>query len=102
MQFDELPAYSKRVDEILDPDAQIALGIELLHQPAAGDLIPGSKGLRKIRVSASGRGKSGGARVIYYWFVSPEVITLCRIYRKNEKENLSQGEIQQIVKELGQ
>ena len=101
MQFDELPSYSKRVDEILNLDAQIAMGIELLENPAAGDLIRGSKGLRKLRVAASGRGKRGGARVIYYWFVSPEVITLCRIYRKNERENLPESEIQQIAKELG-
>jgi mRNA-degrading endonuclease RelE of RelBE toxin-antitoxin system len=101
VQFDELPGYSRRVDEILDPDAQIELGIVLLNQPTSGDLIPGSKSLRKIRVAAGGRGKRGGARVIYYWFVSPELITLCRIYRKNEQENLSKGEIQQIAKELG-
>ncbi len=101
MNFDELPSYSKRVDEILDQDAQIALGIELIEDPASGNLIQGSKGLRKIRAATKGRGKRGGARVIYYWYVNPGHITFCRIYRKNEQENISKGEIQQIIRELG-
>lgn len=101
VNFDELLSYSKRVDEILDQDAQIALGIALIEDPASGNLIPGSKGLRKVRVAAKGRGKRGGARVIYYWFVEPAHITFCRIYLKSEKENISKGEIQQIIRELG-
>lgn len=38
----------------------------LAFNPGAGVVIPGTGGVRKIRVAASGRGKRGGARVIYY------------------------------------
>jgi hypothetical protein len=68
--------------------------------PDAGDLIPGSKGLRKIRVASGGKGKRGGSRVIYYWYVAPEKIQFCRIYEKSTQANLSKAEVQQILTEL--
>lgn len=39
----------------------------LAEDPMAGDLIPGTGGVRKLRFATSGRGKRGGARVIYYY-----------------------------------
>jgi hypothetical protein len=42
----------------------LVLAVWVLENPAAGDVIRGSAGLRKLRWSASGRGKRGGARVI--------------------------------------
>lgn len=54
-----------------------------------GDLIPKGKGLRKTRWAASGRGKRGGARVIYYWIASDDVIFLLLAYKKNRQENLT-------------
>ncbi len=55
----------------------------------AGDLIPGSKGLRKIRIASGGKGKRGGSRVIYDWYVTPEKIQFCRICEKSSQANLS-------------
>ena len=49
-----------------------ALQNHLLENPGAGDLIRGSAGLRKLRWAVAGRGKRGGARVIYYHYVSNE------------------------------
>lgn len=40
----------------------------LLQSPELGDVIQGADGLRKVRVTAKGKGKRGGARVIYYYF----------------------------------
>jgi len=39
----------------------------LAHHPTAGDLVPGTGGIRKLRWALPGRGKSGGARVIYFF-----------------------------------
>lgn len=100
--FVELPAYAKRAAALLDEDAQLDLCVRLLRQPAAGAVIPGSGGLRKLRVSAKGHGKRGGARVIYYWQDRAGVIWLCRIYAKNESENLPTAEVRKIHQELSQ
>lgn len=68
--------------------------------PDAGDLIPGSKGLRKIRVASGGKGKRGRSRVIYNWYVTPQKIHYCRIYESSSHANLSKAEVQQILTEL--
>ena len=93
MEFIEVPAFTSRVLRHLGEDRYAELQSHLSRHPTAGALIPGSKGLRKVRWAASGRGKRGGVRVIYYWHVTPEIITFLDIYPKNEKDNLTQGEI---------
>lgn len=60
------------------------------------DLIPGAGGMRKLRWAASGRGKSGGARVITYWHCEGCPIYLITIYLKNERANLSRAEINSL------
>ena len=102
MTFVELHAYAKRVADLLDDDAQLGLCVRLLKRPDEGKVIPGSGGLRKIRVAAKGHGKRGGARVIYYWQNAAGKIWLCRIYAKNEAENLPAAEMKKIQKELSQ
>ena len=57
--------------------------------PDAGDLIPGGRGLRKLRAGLGGQDKRGGARVIYYWRVSHEICYLIFAYAKNWQENLT-------------
>lgn len=64
----------------------------LRDAPEAGDLIEGTGGLRKIRVAAKGHGKRGGARVIYYHFVSRDNIALLMIYAKSEQRDLTSAE----------
>jgi len=56
--------------------------------PDAGDVIPGSGGCRKVRWAAPGRGKRGGARVIYF-NVREQIIWLLMVYTKNKFDNLS-------------
>ena len=46
----------------------------------------------------SGRGKRGGARVIYYWFVSPEVILMLFAYPKNKRDDLTPDQLKQLKK----
>ncbi|WP_435639484.1 type II toxin-antitoxin system RelE/ParE family toxin [Carnimonas bestiolae] len=59
--------------------------------------MSGTGGLRKIRVAAKGHGKSGGARVIYYHFISASQIAMLFIYPKNEQEDLT-SEQRKILK----
>ena len=81
---------------MLTEDGYFALQEELLQYPTGGDLIRGSGGLRKVRWNAPGRGKRGGARVIYYFADTRGYIFLLDIYPKNEKENLTPAEIGQL------
>lgn len=61
----------------------------LLQNPSAGDVIPHLGGARKIRFALEGRGKSGGARVIYVDVVVKERIYLLLAYPKNVQANLT-------------
>ncbi len=65
MEFIETPLFEKSKEGIFDEDELQIFQLERLEHHDAGDLIQKGKGLRKIRWSASGRGKRGGARVIY-------------------------------------
>ena len=64
----------------------------------AHPIIPRTGGARKARMSAKGRGKSGGYRVIYY-FVVENTVWLITIYDKVQKENLT-SEDEKIIQEL--
>jgi hypothetical protein len=52
--------------------------------------------LRKIRIAASGRGKSGGARVIYYWVAARDQIYMLLAYAKNAQDDLNQDQLKTL------
>ena len=89
IEFIETPLFEKSKEGIFDEDEFQRFQLELLEHPDAGALIPKGKGLRKIRWAASGRGKRGGARVIYYWINAENIIFLLLAYKKNRQENLT-------------
>jgi hypothetical protein len=66
--------------------------------PTAGDVIPGSGGVRKMRWGLEGRGKRGGARVIFFFHDMEMPLYLMTAYAKNERENVSQAEINTLQK----
>jgi mRNA-degrading endonuclease RelE of RelBE toxin-antitoxin system len=71
-------------------DAEYSAFQQLLAvQAEAGDVIPGLGGLRKMRWSAKGRGKRGGARVIYLLLLQPGLIYLFQVYTKGDIADLS-------------
>ena len=65
----------------------------LMLSPEAGDVIPGGSGLRKLRWSAQGRGKRGGARVIYYRHLPRDCIYLIHAFAKSEQSDLTRDQI---------
>jgi hypothetical protein len=102
MVFVETPAFTADVKVLLPDDSYAGLQRELIARPAAGDLIPGTGGLRKIRWRLPGQGKRGGARVIYYWFTLQSRILLLAIYGKGTKDDLTAAEkrlLRKIVEE---
>ena len=94
--FIESSVFEKyRLSYLTDREYQ-ALQINLLLRPKAGVLIRGTGGLRKIRVSAKGKGKRGGARVIYYYLDVYQRFYLLTIYTKNEVVDLTTDEKQYL------
>jgi hypothetical protein len=63
----ELAGYRRRADELLSKDEQVAVIDLVAYEPACGDVIPGTGGLRKVRIGRAGSGKRGGTRVVYYF-----------------------------------
>jgi hypothetical protein len=63
----------------------------IASNPLEGDVIPQTGGLRKVRWSRSGSGKSGGARVIYWNQLDDGTIILITVYAKSVADNLSQA-----------
>ena len=71
---------------------------ELKKNPEIGDIIPQSGGLRKVRVSIDGKGKRGGARIVYLYIISGSCIYLLHIYKKTRKENITNDELKTLRK----
>src|ERR1035438_6296476 len=69
-----------------------ALIIYLAVNPEVGVVVPETGGVRKLRWALPGRGKSGGARVIYYYHNQSIPLYALDIYAKNQKANLSAAE----------
>ncbi len=93
--FIEVPIFTKKWAELgLTDDDLKELETTLLKNPKAGDAIQGTGGLRKIRVSMEnkGKGKRGGARIIYVDIEVKETIYFINVYAKNEKDNLTEDE----------
>ena len=84
----EFPGYQRRAGELLTADEQIAIVDLIAYDPACGDVIPGTGGVRKLRVALAGSGKRGGARVIYYFYNDNHPALLLTLYAKNEKADL--------------
>ena len=72
----------------------------LIENPEAGDLIPGSGGVRKLRWAFAGRGKRGGLRIIYYAQTRQGRIWMLTLYAKNVMGNISANVLRQIKEEI--
>jgi mRNA-degrading endonuclease RelE of RelBE toxin-antitoxin system len=98
--FVETPTFTKRVLVLLADVSYAALQIHLAEHPDDGDLIRGSGGLRKIRWAAKGHGKRGGVRVIYYWWIGKDRISMLYVYPKNELDDLSATQLKLLRQAL--
>ena len=72
----------------------------LTLRPDAGNVIKGTGGMRKLRWAGSGRGKRGGLRVIYYWWVAKDRISMLLAYPKNEQDDLTADQLKQLKNQL--
>jgi hypothetical protein len=99
----ETPEFIRRVEKLLDDDEREALIAFLAANPTAGDLIPGTGGVRKLRWALEGRGKRGGARIIHFFHSTLLPLFVLTAFAKNERTDLSQADrnsLQRLTKTL--
>ena len=103
LTFIELKPFTRRWERLeLTTDDLLTLQIAIMCDPLKPPVIPGTGGLRKLRFAPVGwnTGKSGALRVCYAYFEEHKTVLLTILYAKNEKENLTQEEKNQINKLL--
>ena len=93
----ETSAFSRRAEKLLSAEEHEELFFYLALHPQSGDEIPGTGGVRKVRYAARGKGKSGGVRVIYYFFDEENPIYAIFLYGKNEQANLSPEQKREVA-----
>ena len=94
----ETAEFLNRASSLMDEDEREALVAWLASHPEAGHVMPGTGGVRKLRWALAGRGKRGGARVIYYLHNESVPLFLLSAYGKNQKANLGAAERNEMRK----
>lgn len=97
----ELPEFIHKAESLLKEEEKSSIINYLAAHPRSGKLMQGTGGIRKLRWSAQGKGKSGGARVIYYYHSATIPLFLLTVFGKGEKANLSKAERNTLSKLTG-
>jgi hypothetical protein len=94
MEFIEAPAFTRHVSTYLADDEYRKLQDRLARNPDIGDVMPGTGGFRKLRWRdpRRGKGRRGGLRVIYYYFLADQQVWLMTLYDKSEAADLTPAE----------
>jgi hypothetical protein len=97
MRFVETAAFTAGTRRLLSDDSYRALQVSLLLRPDQGRLIPGGRGLRKVRWAAPGKGERGGLRIIYYWARSRDAIYMLYAYGKQVQGDLTPAQLRMLI-----
>ena len=92
----ETPFFVRKAAGLLAEEERLQLIAFVGANPEAGDIIPESGGVRKVRWAAKGKGKRGGIRAVYYFHSEAFPIFLLTVYSKNQKANLTKAERNEI------
>ena len=100
MIFFETSAFTRRIVEIMEDEEYRLLQLALMKKPEAGAIVPGAGGMRKIRWGIPGRGKRGGARVVYYWHAGDEQFFMLLAYTKNERDDMTPDQMKALKRQV--
>lgn len=96
----ETPIFLRYAAKVWSDAEREAFITWLAEHPDAGDVIPATGGLRKVRWSRTGLGKRGGTRVIYMLRTTRGELVLLIVYAKAEHDNLSSAFLRQLAQLL--
>jgi len=95
----ETRVFTSQIGDLLSDEQYGALQVHLVRRPTAGNVIPGTGGLRKVRWGTQGRGKRGGCRVIYFWHAASSRILMLFAFSKNERADLGADQ-KQLLRQI--
>jgi hypothetical protein len=98
----ETRSYQARAEKLLTQEEQERVIEMIARDPTCGVILKGTGGIRKDRVAVGGRGKSGGVRVVYFFHDEDVPTFLLTLFAKNEKDNLSTAERNQLAAFVGE
>lgn len=96
----ETPLFQKQWRMYWTEDDRGAFAVYISSNPNAGDVVPDSGGIRKVRWGRPGSGKSSGVRVIYYTRTVHEEVVLLTLYAKSKTDNLTGAALKEIRRAL--
>lgn len=98
LAFVEHPTFTKQIASMMADDEYARFQKDLAANPEGGAVIPGLGGLRKVRHGAKGKGKRGGARIIYLFLPIRGVIYLFYAYTKGDIEDMRPDQKKRLSK----
>ena len=98
--FVETIHFTRLVKNYLTDDEYAALQVSMIADPEVGTVIPGLRGVRKLRWRAAARGKRGGYRVIYFARRSAGIFWMLTMYPKSTRDNMPAHALRQIRQEI--
>jgi hypothetical protein len=98
----ETQSYQTRGAKLLTRDEQDRVVEMIARDPTCGVVLKETGGIRKVRLAAGERGKSGGVRVVYYFHNDVMPAFLLTLFAKNEKDNLSKSERNSLAALVGE
>nr|WP_298157166.1 hypothetical protein [Ferrovum sp.] len=96
----ETPTFVRFASDYWNDEDRTSFITFIAGNPDAGDVVPGSGGVRKVRWGSAGRGKRGGVRVIYFNRLVNGEIWLLLVYGKSVRENIPAHVLRQIKEEI--
>jgi len=96
----ETPVFQKQWPLYWTEEERGAFAAYIAERPTAGDVVPESGGIRKVRWRRAGSGKSGGVRVIYFTRTATGEVVLLTLYAKSKTDNLTGPKLKEIRRAL--
>jgi mRNA-degrading endonuclease RelE of RelBE toxin-antitoxin system len=94
----ETRVFTRLITRLLTDEELRKLQIALVMRPEQGPLVRGGKGLRKIRWTLPGRGKSGALRVLYYWDRPQDRIYMLYVFEKPSQADLTAAQVKELAR----
>ena len=98
----ETPLFQRQWPLYWSEEERGAFAAYIAQHPKAGDVVPDSGGIRKVRWGRAGTGKSGGVRVIYFMRTAEGELVLLTLYAKAKTDNLTGTKLKEIRRALEQ